>query len=63
MKTYEVTITSKFPAYGEVPGIEIIHASTRSDAIKKARQIMSRSGHTSQDGPVVYRAKVKSSHD
>lgn len=57
MQAYEVTITSKFPAYGETPGVEVIYAKDRKEAIKKARQLVSRSGHTSQDGPVVYRAK------
>lgn len=55
---YEVTITAKFPSYGEQPGIEIIFARDSKEAIKKARNMMRLNGHTRQDGPISYKAKA-----
>ena len=38
MKTYQVTITAKYPAAYERPGVIEIQATNASDAIKKARR-------------------------
>ena len=54
---YEVTVTSRYPAYNEQPGILQISARNAAEAIKRARREMSRAGHTSQDGPLAYRCR------
>lgn len=59
LKEFEVTISSKFPAYGESESIETFYAKNANDAIKQARAMMHRNGHTRQDGPLNYSAKRK----
>lgn len=59
LKEFEVTITSKFPAYGEQESVETFYAKNANEAIKQARAMMRRNGHTRQDGPVSYQAKRK----
>lgn len=56
MKTYEVTVTAKFPACGERPGTLTIAARNKAEALKQARREMSDAGHTRQDGPLTYKA-------
>jgi len=56
MHRYTVTVTSKFPAYGEQPGELLIFAVNAKQAISRARDEMHRLGHTRQDGPLIYRA-------
>lgn len=55
MKVFKVQVTSKFPAYGEAPGIVEVLARDSKDAIKQARKEVRESGRTSQDGPVSYK--------
>ena len=55
MKFYQVQVTAKFPAYGEVPGIIEVLARDSKDAIKRARKKVRENGHTSQDGPLSYK--------
>jgi hypothetical protein len=59
MKTYQVTITAKYPAAYERPGVIEIQATNASDAIKKARrQTWNDGAFDRHDGPMTYRAKV-----
>ena len=55
-KTYEVTVTAKYPATGERPGVLVIDARNAVEAVKKARNEMASNGHTRQDGPLKYTA-------
>lgn len=59
LKDYEVTITPKFPTYGNRESVETITAKTAADAIKQAREMVRRSGYTRQDGSLTYSAKRK----
>ena len=54
---YEVTVTAKFPAYGEQPGFFDIEAPTAKKAISIARRMMQDGdGWTRQDGPNTFKA-------
>lgn len=56
-KTYIVTITSKFPAYGEQPSTLEISAKNKAAAISEARKEARRGYWFSRlDGPVIYAA-------
>ena len=57
IKRYEVTVTSKHPAYGEIPGTLEVLATTAQEAVSMARKEMKRRGHDRHDGPVVYSAR------
>lgn len=55
-KTYRVEARLKFPAcYHSGYDFEII-AKTKAEAIKRARKEAFNSGHTRQDGPLIYKA-------
>jgi hypothetical protein len=58
LKTYEVTVTAKYPAAYERPGILEVQALNAADAIKKARKQMWNNGYDRHDGPQTYRAKA-----
>lgn len=57
MKLYIVTIKTTGYTYNNASEEEI-YAKNSADAIKKARKMMSDGGHTRQDGPVKYSARV-----
>lgn len=57
VKTYQVEVTAKFPAYNEEPGVIEVVAATAKEAISRARKEMVRNGYTRQDGPMIYRIK------
>jgi len=55
-KTYLVEARLKFP-YCYHTGYDFtITAKTKADAIKSARKEAAYSGHTRQDGPLIYKA-------
>lgn len=60
MHDYLVTVTLRYPAWDSVPAELPIRACTAKEAVSLARQQMARdfdSGHTRQDGPLLYRAR------
>ena len=57
LKSYEVTVTAKYPATGERPGVLEITAQNKAHAIKQARRQMEDAGHTRQDGPLLFEVK------
>jgi hypothetical protein len=58
LRTYDVKLTFKHPAWDEVDGIDYqgIVASSKSDANKAARRQAERDGHVYGRGPVYFRA-------
>lgn len=62
MKTYIVTITTTGYTYNQ-PSDEEFYAKNAADAIKQARELMRRNGHTRYDGPVSYKARVADTED
>jgi hypothetical protein len=57
MKTYTVTMTRKFPAYGEQPSTIEISAKNKAAAISEVRKEARRHYWFSRlDGPVIYTA-------
>ena len=57
-KNYMVTITRKFPAYGERAGELEIYAKNKADAISAARNQAAREmWFGRQDGPIIYKAE------
>lgn len=58
MKTYAVTITTTGYTHN-VPSVETFYAKNAADAIKQARKMMWENGHTKQDGPVHYKARLE----
>lgn len=59
LKTYAVTMTSKYPAAFERPGVIEVQALNAADAIKKARARSFLYGLSDRhDGPTIYRAKA-----
>ena len=57
MKNYIVTIKTTGYTYNHDTEVEF-YAKNAADAIKQARNDMHRNGHTRQDGPVKYSARV-----
>lgn len=57
MKLYIVTITTTGYTYN-VPSEEEFYAKDAADAVKQARELMWRNGHTRHDGPVKYKARA-----
>lgn len=57
IKEYKVTITAKFPAAGERPGVCYYEAYSKADAIKQARRECYDGGMTRYDGPVKFKAE------
>ena len=59
MKNYIVTITSSgYSSYYSSSSEETFYAKNADDAKKQARALMRNNGHTRQDGPVSYAARV-----
>ena len=57
LKTYRVEARLKFPScYHSGYDFEV-QAATKAEAIKRARREAAWSGHTKQDGALVYRAE------
>jgi hypothetical protein len=57
-KTYEVTISTKYPIAGQKDGREIIQACTARDAEKEVRRQLTRDCiFTWHDGPVIVKAR------
>lgn len=57
MKTYIVSITTTGYTYNQ-QSEERFYSKSAADAVKQAREMMSRNGHTRHDGPVKYKARV-----
>jgi len=55
-KTYRVEARLKFPSCYHSGYDFTVAAKTKADAIKSARKEAHYSGHTKQDGPLVYTA-------
>ncbi len=57
-KTYQVEVSSKFPAYNETPGIVEVIAANAKEAISRARkQVAMEMCRDRHDGPTIYRIK------
>ena len=58
LRTYEVTMTPKFPCWHDRPETAQITARTREEAIAQARRDVRNAGRDRHDGPLIYRAKL-----